>query len=96
MNDRKKFSDMAKFIKRLGDERVSCQVSITIKSIKFDSNSELTLAQTHQGPYAIQILRGPLRSETKEIHLPTDAVIVPIDLVFSRLTTMYKLETGTF
>ena len=37
-----------------------------------------------------------MRSETKEIHLQAGTSVVPIDLVFSRLTTMYKLENGTF
>ena len=31
VQDKKQFSNMAKFIKRLGDERVSCQVMIAVK-----------------------------------------------------------------
>ena len=34
VQDKKKFSDISKFIKRLGDERVSCQVMITVKEFK--------------------------------------------------------------
>ena len=32
--DISKIQDMTKFIKRLGDERVSCQVTITLKSVR--------------------------------------------------------------
>ena len=48
--------------------------------------------------YALQILRGPLRSETKELSLPTDGreMSMPIDLVFARSTTMYRLVDSTF
>ena len=46
----------------------------------------------------MQILRGPLRSETKELSLPTDGreMSMPIDLVFARSTTMYRLVDSTF
>jgi len=46
--------------------------------------------------FAIQILRGPLKSETKEIKLPAGPAKVPIELVLSRITTMYRLEDGSF
>ena len=61
MRDQKKFSDMAKFIKKLGDERLSCKVEFKINSI------ELRQEYTSQskGPFQIQLVRGPLKSETK-------------------------------
>ena len=58
---------MTKFIKRLGDERVSCQVTITLKSVRVKPAAGVTatkLKKTIQAPLAIQVLRGPLKSET--------------------------------
>ena len=81
-----KSNDMAKFIKRIYEERVACQVQIIIKSIRIEAQSDILNATTPiaaagnispmkkqlstKGLYAIQILRGPLLSETKEIRLP--------------------------
>ena len=77
---------MAKFIKHIYEERVACQVQIIIKSIRIEAQSDILNATTPiaaagnispmkkqlstKGLYAIQILRGPLLSETKEIRLP--------------------------
>lgn len=77
----------------MGDERISCQFIITVKSVSFE---DYCADQSERGPIAIQILRGPLRSETKEIDFPEGPTVLPIDLVFSRLTTMYRLSEGTF
>ena len=35
--EQKKSNDMAKFIKRINDERVACQVQIIIKSIRIEA-----------------------------------------------------------
>ena len=37
MRDSKKFTDMAKFIKKLGDERLSCKVEFKIDSVELRS-----------------------------------------------------------
>ena len=85
--EQKKSNDMAKFIKRINDERVACQVQIIIKSIRIEAQSDILNASiatpmaagnvspqkkqlSTKGLYALQILRGPLLSETKEIRLP--------------------------
>ena len=60
MQDTKKFSDMARYIKKLGDERVQSKVDVTIESVKLTSH----FRGVAQGPYMIQIVRGPLKSET--------------------------------
>ena len=81
-----KSNDMTKFIKRIYEERVACQVQIIIKSIRIEAQSDILNTTTPiaaagntspmkkqlstKGLYAIQILRGPLLSETKEIRLP--------------------------
>jgi len=52
MQDRKKFSDMAKFIKRLGDERVACQVYISVKGVKVESSGKRS-PEEQDGFYAI-------------------------------------------
>ena len=46
-------------------------------------------------------MRGPLKSETKEIKIPLGTatnhdIAVPIELIFSRITTMYRLSDGCF
>ena len=90
---------MAKFIKRLGDERVSCQVMISVKQFLVRGGGAPRRDSSEQEKlFALQILRGPLRSETKELSLPTDGreISMPIDLVFSRSTTMYRLVDSTF
>ena len=61
MQDQKKFTDMARFIKKLGDERVSCKVDFTIDAVQLRSR-----LQSSQGPYVIQLVRGPLKSETQQ------------------------------
>lgn len=40
--DISKIQDMTKFIKRLGDERVSCQVTITLKSVRVKPVASVT------------------------------------------------------
>jgi len=67
------------FMKKAGDERISCSVMIAVRSIRVDARIKCA---EQRGPFAIQILRGPLRSETKEFYLPESAAIMPIDLVF--------------
>ena len=37
-----------------------------------------------------------MRSETKEIRLPAGAAKIPINLLFSRLTTIYRLDDGSY
>lgn len=79
-------TEKSAFIKKLGDERISCMVSITVQNIKV--TSKITNAE-QRGPFAIQILRGPLRSETKEFYLPEKPAVTVIDHLFQRITTMY-------
>ena len=67
------------FIKKAGDERVSCMVTITVQKVKVASR--ITNAE-QRGPLAIQILRGPLRSETKEFYLPENPAVTDINHVF--------------
>ena len=62
---------------------------IRVNAIRLEAES-----RAFDHPFALQILRGPLRSETKEIILPKGPAVVPIDLVFSRVTTMYMLDDG--
>ena len=37
-----------------------------------------------------------MKSETKEIRLPEGAAKIPINLLFSRLTTIYRLDDGSY
>ena len=54
------------FIKRVGDQRVNCTVDITVKSIKTtDFDAQDGDDSLMRGPFAMQIVRGPLRSETQ-------------------------------
>ena len=83
---------MTKFIKHAQNERVECQVSITIKAVRIES--ELSTGTGSGSSYILQILRGPILKETKEFELPVKGpAIVPIDLVFSRVSTFYKVGT---
>ena len=49
MNDKKKFSDMARFIKRLGDERVTCQVYIRIDNLLVESPEGVAKSKNGRG-----------------------------------------------
>ena len=60
------------------DERINCQIEISLKQIKVDQE----LAEGKAGPYSAQILRGPLKSEQKRILLSTEVSKIPVDLNF--------------
>ena len=47
MRDQKKFTDMAKFIKKLGDERISCKVEFKIDTVELRSQ----LKNEDMGPF---------------------------------------------
>ena len=51
---------MAKFIKKLGDERISCKIEFKIDTVELRS----VLKNEDMGPFQIQLVRGPLKSET--------------------------------
>ena len=88
MRDQKKFSDMAKFIKKLGDERLSCKVEFKIDSIELRSE----FSGQSKGPFQIQLVRGPLKSETKVFSFDSnkDKQEIKLNHVFQRLTTLYR------
>ena len=92
MQDKKKFTDMARYIKKLGDERVSCKVDITVDSIQLTSR-----LRGSQGPYAIQLVRGPLKSETSQFELDPSLETQEVALghTFSRTTTLYRTSGST-
>ena len=87
MQDQKKFSDMARFIKKLGDERVSCKVDFTIDAVQLRSQ-----LRGSQGPYVIQLVRGPLKSETQQFAFDSSLEQQELTLqhTFSRATTLYR------
>lgn len=84
--------ERSQFIKLISDERIACQATIAVKAIKVESKT----AAKKAGPFAIQILRGPLRSETEIFYLPQGPINMPVDLQLSRMTTMYRVEDGSF
>ena len=87
MRDTKKFTDMARYIKKLGDERVQCKLEITLESVYLSSQFSDAL-----GPYMIQIVRGPLKSETTAFTFNPNLETQEVELnhTFSRSTTLYK------
>ena len=46
MRDQKKFTDMARFIKKLGDERISCKVEFNVDKVELRS----ALKNENMGP----------------------------------------------
>ena len=92
IRDQKKFTDMAKFIKKLGDERLSCKVEFKIDSIELRSQ----LMNKDLGPLQIQLVRGPLKSETKLFKFDTekDKQTIELGYTFQRLTTLYKTQNS--
>ena len=87
MKDKKKFTDMARYIKKLGDERVSCKVDITIDAIQLQGQ-----LRGSQGPYALQLVRGPLKSETRQFSFDPslNQQEVALGHSFTRTTTLYR------
>ena len=67
----------------------NCEATIIVKSIKMEQveNSNLKVR--------VQLTRGPLKSEVKEVYLAAFAE-TPIDLSFTLKTQIYKVEGGTF
>lgn len=88
----RRVTEKSMFIKRQGEQRVSCRVDIMVKSIR----TEEAVVADLRGPYAIQILRGPLRSETEQFSLAEGPSIARIDLLFQRETSIYQIANGTY
>lgn len=77
------------FIKRLLDDKIQCKVEIKVLSIKLDS-----ILKEPVGPFAVQIVRGPLKSDSMEFTLaePKAQQEVIINHLFTRDLTLMKSQ----
>lgn len=77
------------FIKRLLDDKIQCKVEIKVLSIKLDS-----ILKEPVGPFAVQIVRGPLKSDSMEFTLAERKAQqeVIINHLFTRDLTLMKSQ----
>ena len=80
-----------KFIKQSEDEnRINCQVSIYLKSIR----GALDLSNEREGKYFMQIVRGPMKSELKQIFFPKEnqkTVKIAVNHNYEFATTIFRV-----
>ena len=77
------------FIKRLLDDKIQCKVEIKVLSIKLDS-----ILKEPVGPFAVQIVRGPLKNDSMEFTLTERKAQqeVIINHLFTRDLTLMKSQ----